>query len=81
MERQGGDSYWRQCRNRSVDRGQVGAEWCARRGARQERKHTQGKLLLIDIVKILYQSSDPISMNIIITDRARNESWKNDLNL
>jgi len=47
VERQGGDSYWRQCWNRGVDRGQVGAEWSARRGARQERKHTQSKLLLV----------------------------------
>lgn len=78
MERQGGDSYWRQCRNRSVDRGQVSAEWRARCGTRQERKHTQGKLLLIDIVEILYQSSNPIRMNIIIIERARTESWEND---
>jgi len=49
VERQGGDSYWRQCWNRGGDRSQVGGERCARRGARQERKLTQGKLSLIGI--------------------------------
>jgi len=47
VERQGGDSYWRKCWNRGGDRSQVGEEWRARRGARQERKRTQGELLLI----------------------------------
>jgi len=44
VEGQGGNSYWRQCWNRSGDRGQVGEKRRARRGARQERKLTQGKL-------------------------------------
>jgi len=42
VERQGGDSYWRQCWYRCGDRNQVGEERRARRGTRQERERAQG---------------------------------------
>jgi len=44
VEWQGGDSYWRQCWYWCGDCSEAGEEWRARRGARQKRKRTKGKL-------------------------------------